>query len=296
MKIKKLLGASIMAFSLVLSAAPLPVLADDETTDIHVTSVETAAETLTTEQYKIYAVAKQQLAEIAAGKRDYAVVEVNVRDTFGQEVLDNYNYTLSQLGLSESDFDSDGIGNINADTKFQYQWESDAGFNYYSNGGSYKINHAVFLSLGYELYWHDRAGTGYGAWPVRVVLKTLEDGSQVVGMDETSYIPLAFGVSEKYQGSGDKDTFIEQYYRNSGSEVPNYTVNTSLTAETSGHVLRVAKQVVAANADKTDMGKLYAYKDWICDNVAYDDEQSQYVGTTTDIRQQTYLTRIPQQM
>ena len=292
MKLKNLLGASIMTMSLMLSVTPQPVLADDESTDVFVTSVETAAATLTEEQYKIYAVAKQQMAEIAAGKRDYSVVEVNVLDTFGQETLDTYNYTLSQLGLSESNFDSDGLGDVAADIAFQNKWEADAGFSYYTNSGYKRINHAIFLSLGYEVYWYDRAAQGIAAWPARVVLKTLEDGSKVVGMDERSYIPVAFGVSEKYRGSGDKETFLEKYYKVNGWAVPNYTVNTALTSSTSEHVLRVARQVVADNAGKTDLEKLYAYKDWICEHVAYDDAQSQYVGTDTDMGDSSQATNV----
>lgn len=117
MKLKNLFGASIMTLSLMLAVSPQTVLADD--TDVFVTSVETAAETLTEAQYRIYSAAKLQIAEIAAGKRDYAVLNINVLDTFGQDTLDNYNYTLSQLGLSASDFDANGVGNVNADIAFK---------------------------------------------------------------------------------------------------------------------------------------------------------------------------------
>lgn len=106
-----------------------------------------------------------------------------------------------------------------------------------------KVYRYLLTDLPYELYWHDK-GTG-----MKFGYGYTYDGTSV------TFNNLAYSLYTGTEYAGSED----------------FTVDTSKTSAASAAVENAAK-IVAENAGKTDVEKLTAYKEKICELVTYDHE------------------------
>ena len=106
-----------------------------------------------------------------------------------------------------------------------------------------KVYRYLLTDLPYELYWHDK-GTG-----MKFGYGYTYDGTSV------TFNNLAYSLYTGTEYSGSED----------------FTVDTSKTSAASAAAENAAK-IVAENAGKTDVEKLTAYKEKICELVTYDHE------------------------
>ncbi len=277
MKIKQVLAAAAVTLG-VAAAGVFGVLAETSASVEYANTHMSEAGALSEQNQLIYKEAKRQILEIAEGKRTNGILQINVKDALGIDVTDSkYEASLSELGLSASDFDDQGRGNTNATVAWQKWAESSSRgyFGYYTNGEWSKLNHAIWNGCSYELYWHDREVNGIDVWPVSVVLK--DNG--MVGMDETSYIPIAMSVRTEYRTTGTSDDLYNSYYTNAGRSME---INKEMLENTAEKTVPAAKAVVEKYKDLSDYEKLEAYRDYILDAVSYDSDAEKLIGSSTD--------------
>ncbi|KIR03212.1 hypothetical protein P261_02027 [Lachnospiraceae bacterium TWA4] len=253
---------------------------DPQTQVPYVNTHDSSTVNLNDQQMKIFNEARRQIREIAAGERSYAILEINIADALGLDVNDaKYNATLSALGLSKSDFDANGKASIDANIAWQRWAENKGYFDYYTKGGSSKLNKALWADCAYDLYWHDRTVKGVGWWPITVYLK--DDGT--VGMTSESYIPGAFAVTADYRADENTKDEYRQYYidhPNYGT-APNWDVDTTKAKSTAKTTLTNAKKVVEAAKNLSDYEKLEYYADYIIKAVSYDSEAAKHIGDSS---------------
>ena len=103
----------------------------------------------------------------------------------------------------------------------------------------------------YELYWYDKTKTGGVSYTNGWSMSYNDTTAQI-----TSSQLFEFSVSADYSESGATKTYV---------------TNTTKTAAAKNAAAN-AQTVVNNNADKTDIEKLFAYKQYICDSVSYNDE------------------------
>ena len=134
----------------------------------------------------------------------------------------------------------------------------------------YNVFQALLADCPYDLYWFDKTNTGGILY-----------GQDVTGTGETNQYAVGtfiygFSVVTAYKGETDsKNNPVAD------------TTKTSAPATAAAN----AKAVVTANINKSDYGKLVAYKDYICANVEYNDDavDSNYKGGYGDPWQLIYV-------
>lgn len=139
--------------------------------------------------------------------------------------------------------------------------------------GNFSLVHAALLSdCPYYFYWYNKQG-GYSFGHSGYSVTGYQDKVTVSGLS----ITVAFAVASDYGGA----------YTQKENETPvytgNYTINTADAAfDKIQTALDNAQSIVTTNADKSDFEKLTAYKNAICDAVAYDDGAAGRSATATD--------------
>ncbi len=106
-----------------------------------------------------------------------------------------------------------------------------------------KVYKYLLYDLPYELYWHDKSS----GVSISMSLNNTETGIYIPSLS----LSLRPGID--YKGNGE------------------YTVDTAKTSAASTAAEKAA-EIVAENAGKSDIEKLTAYKDVICEMVSYDNE------------------------
>ena len=186
----------------------------------------------------IYDAVKSAAEEIAAGERDSSRVVVPIREMLGNKMT----YTADDLGVSElvidDEISQDAVDALNE--KFNFD--------------SSKLQQALISDLPYDLYWYDKTN-GLNSKTQDTGLTANNDGSGwVMTFDSDNPVwVLDFYVASDYSRSGKSRTT---------------DVDTSKTLMAS-EVVDTAREIVEENADKSDLEKLKAYKDKICELASY---------------------------
>ena len=187
----------------------------------------------------IYEAVKSAAKEIASGRRDTSRVVVPIRKMLD----DKMTFTADDLGVSElvegDKISQDAIDALNA--KFHFD--------------DSKLQQALIADLPYDLYWYDKTN-GLNAKTHDTGITANNDGSGwVMSFDSDNPVwVLDFYVSSDYSRSGKpRTTDID-------------TSKTLLTSEAAD----AAREIVEENAGKSDLEKLKAYKDKICELASYD--------------------------
>ena len=118
-----------------------------------------------------------------------------------------------------------------------------------------KIYSCLILEYPYEMFWFDKMAQGYGSMGFSVSTS----GNTTTILNTTFYMPVY----------GD--------YQDKNAEKPKNTLSSS-AASKAAQAAAYAQEIVNANAGKSDMEKLQAYKDAICDLASYDLEANEIVG------------------
>ena len=153
--------------------------------------------------------------------------------TLADSLLPKSTFTPSELSVSE--FNSTTI-----DTAKKNITSEKLGFDFA------KICIALMHDCPYELYWFDKTegyGMGYGI-------------SYSTGSLNISNLQFSFIVAKEYS-----DT----------NAIGTYKTNTTKTSAATTAAANAA-EVISNNAGKTDIEKLHAYKDYICEKVSYNDD------------------------
>ena len=107
----------------------------------------------------------------------------------------------------------------------------------------------------YEMFWFDKMAEGYGS----IGFSISTSGNTTTILNTTFYMPVY----------GD--------YQDKGSSKPANTLSSS-AASKAAQAAAYAQEIVDANAGKSDMEKLQAYKEAICGLASYDLEGGEIVG------------------
>ena len=118
-----------------------------------------------------------------------------------------------------------------------------------------KIYSCLMIEYPYEMFWFDKMAEGYGSMGFSISTS----GNTTKILNTTFYMPVY----------GD--------YQDKGSSKPANTLSSS-AASKAAQAAAYAQEIVDANAGKSDMEKLKAYKDAICDLTSYDLEGVEIVG------------------
>lgn len=194
---------------------------------------------LTGNNATVYKYVKQAIIKIAAGEVDSAKVMIPVASLTGGQL----KFTARDLGVSSvvqgSDISDEAVDALAQKCTF--------------SGNA--VLSALLADCPYELYWLDKIH-GYHAVGLDLTLG-YEDGETVLMFsDSDPAIELDLFVSKDYSKTGELETTeIDQ----------SKTLSASSAAETAG-------AIVKDNEGKSDLEKLKAYKDIVCDLTSYNTE------------------------
>lgn len=263
-KSKQFVAAVVAASMCIVPITPASEVRADDVVP-YTNSRESAFQGLSEQNKLIAREAKNQILQIAEGKRSDAILRISLQ-SLGMDPTDpQYRVSAASLGFSASDFDENGIANTyNPSVKWQEWAENNGYFGYYYNGAWKQINHALWEDCSFELFWHEKTIQGIAAWPVSVVYYP-EDGT--VGPDENSFVPLVMGIRSAYRGETSTNDIYDSYYTGIGQTT---NVNADAAAAETNTVLANALAVVNQYAGLSDTEKLTAYRDYILDAVTYD--------------------------
>lgn len=118
-----------------------------------------------------------------------------------------------------------------------------------------KIYSCLMIKYPYEMFWFDKMAEGYGS----IGFSISTSGNTTTILNTTFYMPV-------YGDYQDKD-----------SSKPANTLSSS-AASKAAQAAAYAQEIVDANAGKSDMEKLQAYKEAICGLASYDLEGVEIVG------------------
>ena len=188
---------------------------------------------LTGNDLLVYNAVRDAAVEIAAGRRASSVVTVSA-SALGVKT----SYSAEELGVEDN---GDGNAVWSAMGDIMYAW-LDFDFN--------RVLDVLLVDCPYTLYWYDKTqGSSSGSCGLRYSY----NGSYYASYSSEDVITISLAVCQEYAGSGD------------------YTVDTSVTGAASKAAAN-AQAVVAAHRNKSDLGKLEAYRDYIINNVDYNDD------------------------
>ena len=200
-----------------------------------------AAAKLNAVEKKMYDALKEKIVLAAKGQVGRAVFSIPF-----SSIYDNLALTAKDLGLDSL---TDGYG-LTFDA---YQL-----FCSYTSLDVVKVWHALLFDCPYDLYWHDKTvgitwrwNTGYNSYAnVPCVL----DGN-ILKIDSysTGNFEISFYVAKEYSATNAIGTMV---------------INTALgqAITTAGETI---KTIISDNSNKSDLAKLTAYKDKICELVDY---------------------------
>lgn len=187
----------------------------------------TARDNLSEADAKIYDALKPEIAKIANGERDSAVI------TIDDNLIPSPKITADKLDVTV--IDKSNIETVK--TKITAEM---IGIDFV------KICKALMYDCPYELYWFDKT-VGYGI--------SYDVGYTPAGSDSLRICNYSF-VFSVIKGYSDTKT------------AGTYETDKGITSVAST-AAATAKTVVNENAGKTDIEKLFAYKQYICDSVSY---------------------------
>jgi len=210
-----------------------------------------------TEQY-IYDEILANMQDVATGNASSAEFSINLRDELEGYLVEtgisNYPWaiTYESLGLESAK----GVY-----IPYEYEDESGETQEYWDLSGEAKeilfdidkVVNALLADQPYYAYWFDKT-RGYSSG-LNAGLDTDGGEGSDAYFEDDPMLTISFTVAADYRAEG-------------GSQ---YDINQEKAASTVAAVATV-EQIVAQNAEASDVDKLYAYKDVICDMTSYNDE------------------------
>ena len=201
----------------------------------------TRGQRLTGNNKIVYDRLKEEITKTAEGERAEAIINIGL-----PELSDDNRWILIE-DLFE-DFDPmEDYTLAEIYTAFYERFNIDAN----------AVVDALVADLPYQFYWFDKVrGWNMSACDTDVFLITTEDGTAVAfDLDDPRY-EFKFFVSKDYEPDGTPGTF-------------NVDMNkTAAAAQAAEH----AATIVEANSEKSDYEKLIIYRNYICENVSYDND------------------------
>ena len=192
-------------------------------------------------EMKLFNALKQKIASAARGEVATAVFDIPIKS-----FCDNVSLTAKDLGLKSLTDD------------YGLTLEAYRAFLDYMNIDITRVWHALLFDCPYDLYWHDKTcgvtwgwyagGSSGGSIPCVLMNNTLR-----IPDYDTGYFRMRFYVAKEYSRENKVGTF---------------NINTSLGAAitTAGQTIA---SIISSNSSNTDLAKLTAYKDKICELVDY---------------------------
>ncbi len=189
---------------------------------------------------RVYDILKAAIEEIAAGERTSTVIEVPMSEVFTEEGALEPK-TEEDLGVP---IKIDGA--INPDAR-------DAFFALYSVDYA-SINKALLTDLPYDLYWYDKSRQGAVTFSTGYYSYSNTEIGWADGAEQC--MTFSFKVSREYSASDADDT---------------YEINAELPQRVVSAASKI-NEVLAENAEESDLNKLTNYKEAICDLTGYNEE------------------------
>ena len=194
---------------------------------------------LTGQNAKVYAFLYQCISEVAAGSRSSTIFKMPVSD-----LLDQVSYTAAELNVPSiivnGAISNDAVAAIYA--KLEYNTPL--------------IMHALMLDCPYELYWFDKSSTGGYSYGRPGVSARGDSSGESIFFNETATLYFDLKVAKEYSVSNEFNT----------TDFDTSVANSIITAAQN------AADIVAVNSGKSDYDKLKAYKETICERVAYNND------------------------
>ncbi len=175
------------------------------------------------------------IKEVAEGRRGSAEFSFPI-----SEIYDDVAFSAADLGLSSLTWeDDDSEVNFFAAMAFKSRVNADMGL----------VLNALMADLPYDLYWFDKT---HGLWYSNVQY-VLEGGRLRIKNYRTGTLRYQFCVAREYSASDAVETFATNQEK---------CASIKTAADN-------AMKIVDKYKDKSDIEKLYAYKDEICARVSY---------------------------
>lgn len=190
----------------------------------------------------IYEKLKAKIKEVAKGELNSA----------------SFTLTWEDLDIQKTSWTEEELGTTIIDNQTISQTAIAAVMNKigYNSAAVANILDLLLVDCPYELYWFDKSTSQAFVYPSSLGVTATSGGSGSSISLKGEGITFSFKVSKDYSV---------------GNVIGTTDVDVSKTSAAS-QAVDTAKDIVRANADKSDYEKLLAYKNWICDHVSYNDE------------------------
>ena len=190
----------------------------------------------------IYEKLKAKIKEVAKGELNSA----------------SFTLTWEDLDIQKTSWTEEELGTTIIDNQTISQTAIAAVMNKigYNSAAVANILDLLLVDCPYELYWFDKSTSQAFVYPSSLGVTATSGGSGSSISLKGEGITFSFKVSKDYSV---------------GNVIGTTDVDVSKTSAAS-QAVDTAKDIVRANADKSDYEKLLAYKNWICENVSYNDE------------------------
>ncbi|MBQ6502159.1 MAG: leucine-rich repeat protein [Mogibacterium sp.] len=207
------------------------------------------------EQY-IYSNILWMMQDIAYAKVSRAVVSIDLKDQLGDYLVDTgdakYPWAITSESLGLEDGEAVFVPYESEEGTF-WDLSEEAKANLFDIG---KVVDAILLDQPYYAFWFDKI-EGYLP-EFNALLDTSGTGSDAHFAEEPN-LTLSFTVAEAYRAADGADEF----------DVDSQKAESTLAAVAS------VEKIVAENGGKSDLEKLYAYKNKICDLTSYNYDAAQ---------------------
>ncbi|MBQ8612592.1 MAG: hypothetical protein IJ416_00035 [Ruminiclostridium sp.] len=244
LKLSSVLGSVLLSAALLTSAA----FANEQLTEISITAEDSAS---VTDSELLMGYFKQQYERASVREKDGIIITENVMysalapDKLNAAELKVYNGCktgIEKIAAGEEISSEIPVGTVEF-TYAQLGLQPSAEYSDVQaavNSLYNKVYQYLLYDLPYDFYWHDKT-------------KGITGGYAITQGDTVTVSNMVFRIapSVEYAGSGE------------------YVVDTAKTSAASKAAIN-AKTIIEENKDKTDIEKLTAYKEAICELVTYD--------------------------
>lgn len=175
----------------------------------------------------------------------------------GQLASTSFTLTWEDLDIQKTSWTEEELGTTIIDNQTISQTAIAAVMNKigYNSAAVANILDLLLVDCPYELYWFDKSTSQAFVYPSSLGVTAASGGSGSSISLKGEGITFSFKVSKDYSV---------------GNVIGTTDVDVSKTGAAS-QAVDTAKDIVRANAGKSDYEKLLAYKNWICDYVSYND-------------------------
>ncbi len=219
---------------------------------------------LTGPEKKLYDLLKAKIELVASGEKDTTVFQFVLKDIFGAEAVDR-GYSAEDLGQN-SLLDQNG-------TITDEAWDA-LGEKILETIDVQKVYRAILYDEPYALYWFDKTPTGGMVSLLSHAPCRVENSDEVrIKPTDNSGLVCIFVVSQEFRPAENEPYYLNDY------EIQ-YPVRTNTTLiDTINAAINNAAGVVADSKELSDYNKLVAYRNWICNEVTYNDAAQENAET-----------------